>query len=136
MNTQAIATQLKGLKNADLAAFNAGQKSNFVTSFVRNELIKRAYEIDNSLETKTSVEFSMTTASYAIASIALLSRDGMYPSLFKKAAMDIKNGNLTLVYQINTASLTDDYRIKLNEQLGINLPIKEVENKDVVSVER
>lgn len=123
MNTKQVQDKLQGLKAADLAAYKAGQKSNYIISFIRNELIKRAAKEDTELKKEIQVNFSMTCASYAIAAIALLSKEGNYPALFKEANMEFKNGEIILTYLINEQGLSDEYREKLNEQLGINLPM-------------
>lgn len=123
MNTKAVQEQLKGLKAADLAAYNAGQKSNFITNYLRNELIKRAAMADINLEKEIEVEFNMTSASYAIASLALLSKDGMFPALFKTANIKLVDGTIKLAYTINGDSLSKEYREKLNTSLGIQLAL-------------
>lgn len=123
MNTKHVQEQLQGLKAADLAAYRAGQKSNYIVSYLRNEFIKRAAKEDISLQKEIEVKFSMTAASYAIAAIALLSKEGNYPALFTKADMRFENGEIILTYLINEKGLSNEYREKLNEQLDINLPV-------------
>ena len=123
MNTKSIQEQIANLKSADIAAYKAGTKSNFVLNFVRNELITRAAKVDPSLATPIQVEVSMTVASYIAPSLALLSKDGNYERLFETAEMKFDNGNIYFTCKINGAGLSDEYRVKLNEQLGIHLPV-------------
>ena len=123
MNTKAIQEQIANLKSADIAAYKAGTKSNFVLNFVRNEFITRAAKADVNLKKAITVELSMTVASYVVASLALLSKDGQYPRLFSQSDMAFDNGVIKFTYKINGAGLSDEYRQKLNEQLGIALPV-------------
>lgn len=121
MNTQAIQTKVADLKKADISAFNAGVKSNHLTNFVRNELIKKAYAVDKTLNTPVTVEFNMTIMSYVAPSLALLSKEGQYPALFIEGYCKFSNGNITFTYVINSDGLSNEYRERLNETLGINL---------------
>lgn len=123
MNTKSIQEQIANLKTADIAAYKAGTKSNFVLNFVRNELITRAAKVDATLKTPVQVELSMTVASYVMPSLALLSKDGQYERLFSVAEIILDNGDIKFTYAINGAGLSDEYRVKLNEQLGIKLPV-------------
>lgn len=126
MNTKQIQEQIAQLKTADIAAYKAGTKSNFVLNFVRNELIKRAFKADANLGKEVTMDISMTVASYIMPSLALLSKAGQYPELFNKAAIKLVDGEIKFTYSIKTDGLSDEYRTKLNENLGINIPVDAV----------
>lgn len=123
MYTTEVAEQLAQLKTADLAAFRAGVKSNHVLSFVRNELIKRAFHNDNNLQKETEILLSLSSASHIIASLGLLTKDGTYPKLLEKANIQIVDGSLKLTYLINAEGLSEDYKQRLNDKLNIQLAI-------------
>ena len=123
MNTKEIQNQIATLKKADLAAYNAGAKSNFVIDFVRNKLIQRAFAVDENLKKEFDVKLNMTIASYIASSIALMTKDGQYPKLLSKAVQTFKDGEITLTCKINTAGLSPEYIEKLNEKLDIKIPV-------------
>lgn len=123
MNTKEIQNQIATLKQADLAAYKAGVKSNFVIDFVRNELIKRAFAADENLKKEFDVELNMTVASYIASAIALMTKDGQYPKLLSKAVQTYKDGDIVLTCKINAAGLSDEYRAKLNDKLDIKIPV-------------
>ena len=123
MNTIEIQEQIKNLKAADLAALKAGTKSNFLTGFVRETLIAKAFEMDSTLKKETSVNLNMTIASYIAPSIALMTRDGSYPKLLNKANMVFKDGDIKFTYTINAKGITPEYIEKLNEKLKIQIAV-------------
>lgn len=123
MNTKEIQDQLADLRTADIAAFKAKAKTNLVLNFVRDELIKRAFNVDEKLEKEVTVNVSMVVASYIMPSLALLSRAGQYPALFESAHMAIADGDINFSYVIKADGLSNEYRNKLNEKLNINIPI-------------
>jgi len=124
MNTKAIQEQIAQLKTADYSAYKAGTKSNFLLNFVRNELIKRAFKASTAMDKETTVDMSMTVLSYVAPSLALLSKSGQYPALFTNAEVKFVEGECKFVYTINAEGLSNEYRAKLNENLGINLAIE------------
>ena len=127
MNTTQFKETIANLKSADLAAYKAGTKSNFVIDHVRNEVITRAFKKSPDLSKPVTIEVGMTAMSYIAPSLALLSKDGQYPKLFSSANAEFKDGNITFTYKINAAGLSDEYRARLNEKLGIKLPVEENE---------
>ena len=127
MNTTQFKETIANLKSADLAAYKAGTKSNFVIDHVRNEVITRAFKKAPDLSKPVTIEVGMTAMSYIAPSLALLSKDGQYPKLFSSANAEFKDGNITFTYKINAAGLSDEYRARLNEKLGIKLPVEENE---------
>ena len=110
---------LKSLKTADVAAFKAGQSSNFITNYVRRELIKAAHDLSKKLNKEVTAEIDMTTASYVVPSIALLSRSGNYPALFSNCKMEFNEGNIVLTYTIASDSLSAEYKEKLNKEMNL-----------------
>ena len=123
MNTKQVQEQIANLKSADIAAYKAGTKSNFLLNFVRNELIKRAFAMDSNLAKEVTVDISMTIASYIMPSLALLSKAGQYPELFSSAVINLVDGEIKFTYTIKADGLSDEYRAKLNENLGISIPV-------------
>lgn len=123
MNTKETLTTIAALAQADRTAVKAGEKSNLVLNFVRNNLIKAAFEVSTDVKKKTTMELSMTIASYIIPAITLLSKEGTYPALLKTAVITIKEGTVILDYIINAAGLSPEYREKLNETLSIALQV-------------
>lgn len=123
MNTNQFKETIANLKQADLAAYKAGTKSNFVLDHVRNEVITRAYKKSQDLSQEVTIEVGMTVMSYIAPSIALLTKDGQYPKLFKEAHCEFENGNIKFTYVINAEGLSDEYRGRLNEKLGISIPV-------------
>ena len=124
MNTNQFKETIANLKKADLAAYAAGTKSNFVVDHVRNEVITRAYKKAADLSKPVTVEVGMTVMSYIAPSIALLTKDGQYDKLFSEANAEFKDGNIKFTYKINAAGLSNEYRARLNDKLGIQLPIE------------
>ena len=124
MNTNQFKETIANLKKADLAAYAAGTKSNFVVDHVRNEFITRAYKKAADLSKPVTVEVGMTVMSYIAPSIALLTKDGQYDKLFSEANAEFKDGNIKFTYKINAAGLSNEYRARLNDKLGIQLPIE------------
>ena len=122
-NTKAVQDQLQSLKTADIAALRAQQKSNFVLNYVRNELIKKAFDVDHKMNKPATVEFNMTTASICVPAITLLTKEGNYPALLKKTTMEFKDGTVALTYNINTAGISEDYRERLNASLNIAIEV-------------
>lgn len=114
--------QIKALSTADKVAFKAGTKSNFVLDFVRNELIKRAFEMDENLKKDVEIELNMTIASIITPSVALLTKEGNYPNLLSKAEFAFKNGEIVLSYKINHKGVSNEYREILNTKLNIQIP--------------
>ena len=129
MNTNQFKETIANLKKADLAAYAAGTKSNFVLDHVRNEVITRAYKKAADLSQPVTVEVGMTVMSYIAPSIALLSKDGQYAKLFSEAHCEFENGNIKFTYKINADGLSDEYRTRLNDKLGIQIPVA---NNEVV----
>lgn len=123
MNTIEIQEQIKNLKSADLAALKAGTKSNFLTAFVRETLIAKAYEMDSEMKKEASVNLNMIIASYIAPSIALMTKDGAYPKVLNKAVMTYKDGDIKFTYTVNAKGLTPDYIEKLNEKLKIKITV-------------
>lgn len=123
MNTNQVKETVANLKSADLAAYKAGTKSNFLVDYVRNEVITRAFKKSADLTKAVEIEIGMTVMSYIAPSLALLSKDGQYPKLFSEAKAEFKDGNIKFTYKINSEGLSDEYRKRLNEKLGIQLPI-------------
>lgn len=124
MNTPEAQKQVQDLKAADIAAYKAGQKSNFITNFVRNEFIRRAFEMDPELKKPVTIELNRTVASLIVASVSLLSQDGQFPSLFEGTPiMYFNNGDISITATINAAGLSAEYREKLNEKLNIQLAL-------------
>ena len=123
MNTKQVQEQIANLKSADIAAYKAGTKSNFLLNFVRNELIKRAFAMDSNLAKEVTVDISMTIASYIMPSLALLSKAGQYSELFSSAVINLVDGEIKFTYTIKADGLSDEYRAKLNENLGISIPV-------------
>lgn len=119
MNTKEIQNQIATLATADRTAFKAGAKSNFVIDFVRNELVKRAFMADESLKKEFNVNLNMTIASYIAPSIALLTKDGQYPSLLSKAVQTYKDGEIVLTCKVNKAGLSPEYIARLNDKLDL-----------------
>ena len=127
MNTTQFKETIANLKQADLAAYKAGTKSNFVIDHVRNEVIVRAFKKSPDLSKPVTIEVGMTVMSYIAPSLALLSKDGQYPKLFSSANAEFKDGNINFTYKINTAGLSDDYRTRLNDKLNIKIPVEQEE---------
>lgn len=123
MNTNQFKETIANLKSADLAAYKAGTKSNFVLDHVRNEVITRAFKKAPDLSKPVDIEVGMTAMSYIAPSLALLSKDGQYPKLFSSASCTFTDGVIKFTYKINAQGLSDEYRARLNDKLGIQLPI-------------
>lgn len=119
MNNTETQAKLQALKSADIAAYKAGTKSNFVLSFVRDEFIKRAYMGSEDLSKETTVEVNYTIASIIVPSVAVLTMGGQYPALLKKADFAIKDGKIEIKFSINTKELSQEYKDRLNEKLSL-----------------
>lgn len=125
MNNSTVQTKIAELKKADLAAYNAGVKSNHLINFLREETIKRAFTASADLSVPVTIEMNMTVASYVAPSLALLTKPGQYPALLKKAKMEFINGDIKFTYTVNADGLSPEYRQKLNEKLQIGIPVLE-----------
>lgn len=123
MNTTEFQNKVAALAAADRAAYKVGEKGTMLLNYIRNELIKRAFEKDSTLKEKVSIEMSMTVLSYTASVIAILSKANNYPNLLTKTNVEFKDGNITLSYNINVKGLSPEYIEKLNENLNIKISV-------------